>query len=90
MAQLKSPDPRMFGAINVPAVLAVNIDPMARIVRVLYRGTLDLAPSTVDLPFAFVKQVGAAIASNEAHQEKGGLLVLRGQQRELRGPAAPG
>jgi hypothetical protein len=52
-----------------PAQLQFHLDMAARMLRVTYRGQLELATNTLDLPLAFVKQVAGQIAAFEGQAE---------------------
>lgn len=58
-----------------PAQVQFFFDPAQRMVRLQYRGQLDLANSTLDLPVAFLKQI------------VGQVMQIEGQL-ELQGPPA--
>lgn len=55
-----------------PAHLQLHVDMLHRIVRFSFRGSLDLATSTLDLPLHVLKQVAGQVAQFEGHAEAQG------------------
>lgn len=52
-----------------PVDLETAIDPRRRVVRLRYRGPLDVVSSMVDLPFAELKVLAATVIQHEAEHE---------------------
>lgn len=72
-------DPRLQGPISPLSECIFHADPASRFIRIVYRKPLDLASSTIDLPFVAVKQMALAISNFEVQQEAAGLM--RAQQQ---------